>query len=186
MKLVGFSSATIPDVEADDGSGIEVSSLTGAFMMLPRDLWKKLGGFDESFFMYCEETDLCLRVKQAGRRVLITTQSSIVHLVGSGSAQSAKRMLALTRGGMHLSRKHHGTMHVLTEAALRWLYSVSRYVLGVVGVPLIGGQRAAQLRSRHAPIVCKPGQWFFGWNQSAIPTPTATPAPMTKTESKIV
>lgn len=174
LTLIGLGSMACPDIEADGGGGVDVHSLSGAFMMLPRGLWQKLGGFDESFFMYCEETDLCLRVRKAGYRVLITTHSSIVHLVGSGSAQSAKRMIALTRGGMHLTRKHHGGLHIYASGIIRWLYSVSRYALGVVGTPLIGGKRAAQLRSRHAPIVCKPGQWFGGWEED--------PAPMSKTE----
>lgn len=175
LKLFGMSSMVVPDVEADQGDGVEVASLTGAFMMLPRDLWEQLGGFDESFFMYCEETDLCYRVKQAGRRVLITTRSSIIHLVGSGSAQSAKRMVAMTRGGMHLSRKHNGSVHVLIDATLRWLYSATRLALGVLGKPVIGSERAAQLRSRHSPIVCKPGQWFGGWNEPPKPAPQPKP-----------
>ena len=165
LMLFGLGSLTLPNVEADDGGGVDVPSLSGAYMMLPHDLWHQLGGFDESFFMYCEETDLCLRVRKAGRRVLITTQSSIVHLVGSGSSQSPKRMVALTRGGMHLTRKHYGPIRVYTTAMIRWLYSASRYTLGVVAIPLIGGERAEQLRKRHAPIFCKPGQWLGGWEQ---------------------
>lgn len=166
LALIGMASKTRPDVEADRVGGVEVASLSGAFMMLPRDVWQELGGFDESFFMYCEETDLCWRIRKTGRKVLITPHCTIIHLVGSGSAQNPKRMLALTRGGMHLARKHHGPLYVHVNAALRWLHSASRYTLGVVGIPLIGRQRAAQLRSRHAPIICKPGQWFGGWNQS--------------------
>ncbi len=172
LLLVGLGSFASPDVLASHAKGLDVPSLSGAFMMLPRSLWEDLGGFDESFFMYCEETDLCYRVRQAGRRVLITTRSSIVHLVGSGSAQSPKRMIALTRGGMHMSRKHNGQIRVFVDAALRWVYSASRYGLGVFGMPLIGGERAAQLRSRHAPIVFKPGDWFGGWQQSPTTTPT--------------
>ncbi|MEO0477155.1 MAG: glycosyltransferase family 2 protein [Planctomycetota bacterium] len=174
MMLLGMGSKTKPDVEADHGSGVDVASLSGAFMMLRRELWEELGGFDESFFMYCEETDLCYRVRQAGRKVLITPRSSIVHLVGSGSAQSPKRMLALTRGGMHLVRKHNGPARVFIDGTLRWLYSASRYALGLIGAPLIGKDRAAELRQRHAPIVCHPGQWFRGWSQ--------TPTPSLKTE----
>lgn len=175
LMLIGLGLKTCPDVEADDGSGVDVPSLSGAFMMMPRDLWQRLGGFDESFFMYCEETDLCLRVRKAGRRVLITTRSSIVHLVGSGSSQSPKRMVALTRGGMHLARKHYGPVHVVASALIRWLYSASRYTLGVVGMPLMGAERAAQVRSRHAPIVFKPSRWFGGWNESPAPKPKTEP-----------
>jgi hypothetical protein len=171
LTLLGMSERTKPDVESDQETGVEVASLSGAFMMLPRTLWNELGGFDESFFMYCEETDLCCRVRQQGRGVRITPKSSIVHLVGSGSGQSPKRMLALTRGGMHLARKHHGTAYVFTIAVLRWLYSASRFVVGVIGAPLVGRERAAALRKRHADIVTKPGQWFGGWSNVVDATP---------------
>lgn len=168
LLLLGLGKLALPTVESDDGMGIDVPSLSGAFMMMPRELWEQLGGFDESFFMYCEETDLCYRVRAAGRRVLITSSASIVHLVGSGSAQSAKRMLALTRGGMHLSRKHFGTWHVMTEAVLRWLYSLSRYALSLLGQPVIGSACAKELRARHAPIIANPGAWLGGWTNRAV------------------
>lgn len=165
LMLVGLSKLACPDVSSADA--MDVASLSGAFMMMPRDLWHELGGFDESFFMYSEETDLCYRVRRTGRRVLITSRSSITHLVGSGSSQSPSRMLALTRGGMHLTRKHFGTIYVLIEASLRWLYSATRYLLGLFGAPLVGAERAAQLRARHLPIVQHPGSWFYGWAEAS-------------------
>lgn len=168
LLLLGLGKLALPRVESDDGMGIDVPSLSGAFMMMPRELWEQLDGFDESFFMYCEETDLCYRVRASGRRVLITPKASIVHLVGSGSAQSAKRMLALTRGGMHLSRKHFGALHVFAEAVIRWLYSFSRYVFGLVGQPVVGNARAKELRDRHLPIIAKPGAWLGGWTNKAV------------------
>lgn len=166
MQLIGLGSRVSPDVESNADQGTDVPSLSGAFMMVPRDLWQQLGGFDESFFMYCEETDLCFRIHQLGRGVLITPRASIVHLVGSGSSQSPKRMLALTRGRMHLTRKHFSSLHVAVEGMIRWLYSASRYVMGLLGRPLIGAARSAQLRARHAPILCCPRQWMRGWADS--------------------
>lgn len=164
LQLFGLRSVTCPTAVADDGQGVDVPSLSGAFMMISRSLWQQLEGFDESFFMYCEETDLCHRVRLSSHRVLITSRASVTHLVGSGSAQSPKRMLALTRGGVHLTRKHHGRIYVYADVAIRWLYSASRFGLGMVGAPLIGGERAAQLRSRHAPILLQPSKWTGGWS----------------------
>ena len=166
LMLCGLSSLACPDVTKADANGMDVPSLSGAFMMLPRDLWEQLGGFDESFFMYCEETDLCHRVHQQGKPVLITNESSIVHLVGSGSAFSAKRMLSMSRGAMHFARKHHSPLYVFATGLVRWVHNATRYALGLVGRPLIGAQRAARLRERHKQIVMQPGQWYGGWNES--------------------
>lgn len=43
-----------------------VEWVNGACMVLPRDVWETLGGFDERYFMYCEDVDLCLRLRLAG------------------------------------------------------------------------------------------------------------------------
>ncbi|MEM6506645.1 MAG: glycosyltransferase family 2 protein [Planctomycetota bacterium] len=170
LLTIGLGVFVKPSIEAARSEGTQVHSLSGAFMMMPKALWDKLGGFDESFFMYCEETDLCHRVQQSGRRVLITPRSSIVHLVGSGSSKSPKRMLALTRGAMHFTRKHHGPVYTFFDGIVRWLYSASRFTIGLAGAPLLGKERAAQLRQRHAPIVFQPTQWIGGWQTPEKPS----------------
>lgn len=55
-------------------------TVTGACLLLPRALFLELGGFDESYVMYYEDTDLCLRVWRAGRRVRYCASSVVVHL----------------------------------------------------------------------------------------------------------
>lgn len=164
LLLAGLAKYACPPVDSAS-KAMDVPSLSGAFMMLERSLWEQLGGFDESFFMYAEETDLCYRVRKTGRRVLITPEASIVHLVGSGAAHSPKRMLALTRGDMHLARKHFGPVRLAVFAMVRWLYSLTRYLLGVFAMPVIGSDRAAKLRQRHTPIICHPKQWLYGWSE---------------------
>lgn len=43
-----------------------VDWVNGACMVLPRQAWEAVGGFDEGYFMYCEDVDLCLRLRLAG------------------------------------------------------------------------------------------------------------------------
>ncbi|MCL4378499.1 MAG: glycosyltransferase family 2 protein, partial [Actinobacteria bacterium] len=50
----------------DHNSKMEVDWLTGAFMLLKKEIFFMVGGFDENYFMYSEDTDLCLKVKRAG------------------------------------------------------------------------------------------------------------------------
>ena len=65
----------------------EVGWQSGCCVMFRGDVLKSAGGFDEQFFYQCEEVDLCLRVRQAGYRILFTPTATITHLGG----QSVKK-----------------------------------------------------------------------------------------------
>lgn len=57
----------------------EVDCVSGSFMLLRRSLFEELGGFDEDFFMYGEDMDLCCRVKEKGLRVLYCADGYMLH-----------------------------------------------------------------------------------------------------------
>lgn len=52
-----------------EDSGARVEWVNGACMVIPRPLWEQLAGFDERYFMYCEDVDLSLRIRLAGKRL---------------------------------------------------------------------------------------------------------------------
>lgn len=60
----------------------EVDSISGANLFLRKNLIDKIGAFDEQFFMYFEETDLCYRIHKAGYKVMFLPESKIIHLEG--------------------------------------------------------------------------------------------------------
>ena len=70
----------------------DVGAVNGAFMMGPASLLRQLGGFDEDFFMYGDDLDLCIRVVKAGRRIVYDGSVSIVHLKGMSVAKDFERM----------------------------------------------------------------------------------------------
>jgi O-antigen biosynthesis protein len=53
--------------------------ISGAFFLVRKDIFTKLGGFDEDYFMYIEDVDFCFRAKQAGYKVYYNSDASIVH-----------------------------------------------------------------------------------------------------------
>jgi hypothetical protein len=65
-----------------------VASVIGAALMARRQLLDRLGGFDERFFFFLEETDLCLRARKTGFRVVFFPGSKLVHFQGKTVAQS--------------------------------------------------------------------------------------------------
>jgi GT2 family glycosyltransferase len=56
-----------------------VDWIHGAFLLISRDLFRRLGGFDERFFMYGEDMDLCARARAAGYRTAIVPEARAVH-----------------------------------------------------------------------------------------------------------
>lgn len=72
--------------DEDGGSGIapqavrDVQAVTGACLMTRRDLFLKLGGLDEvNFPVAFNDTDYCLRVREAGQKVIFTTRARLLH-----------------------------------------------------------------------------------------------------------
>lgn len=86
----------------------EVDALSGSFMMLRREVYKTIGGLDESYFMYGEDLDWCYRVKQAGWKVYYVPVTSIIHYKGESTKRSDIDELKVFYHAMRLFvRKHH-------------------------------------------------------------------------------
>ena len=145
-----------------------VETLLGAFMIVRRDAWQEVGGFDTSFFMYSEELDLCQRLIQRGWSVMMTPRAEIIHLVGGGDGQNPKRVFLMTKARMHYFRKYWNRFHVALGGFLLWFHAVVRVVLGTVCLPLIGRDRARRLQKAYSPIAFHPGTWWRGFeNENA-------------------
>jgi GT2 family glycosyltransferase len=84
----------------------EVPALTGGLMLIDAKLWRKLGGFDERFFLYGEDVDLCMRARQIGARPLFTDACTYIHRGGASSATVADRAVAILTGKATLYRRH--------------------------------------------------------------------------------
>jgi GT2 family glycosyltransferase len=76
-----------PGKEQDYGEPMEVESVIGAFFLVRREVWEKLEGMDERFFFFLEETDFCLRARQAGFATVHLPQVRVWH----GQGQTAKQ-----------------------------------------------------------------------------------------------
>lgn len=65
----------------------EVDQVMGAYMFIKKEVIEKIGGFDERFFNWFEEVDLCLRTKKAGFKIMYDPQTMVVHHGGKSFAQ---------------------------------------------------------------------------------------------------
>ncbi|MEI5991337.1 glycosyltransferase family 2 protein [Enterococcus crotali] len=63
---------------------------SGCFMVIDIDKFNQIGGFDERFFMYFEDNDLCLRFGKAGYKILYTPFETVIHLYEKGAHKNKK------------------------------------------------------------------------------------------------
>jgi N-acetylglucosaminyl-diphospho-decaprenol L-rhamnosyltransferase len=79
--------------------------ISGACMLGRRPALEAVGGFDESFFLYCEDMDLCARLVAAGRRVRYEPSATVQH-IGGHSAPRCGLLAVLADSRIRFARKH--------------------------------------------------------------------------------
>ena len=87
----------------------QVDWITGAAMLIRREVWLQVGGFDEGFFMYSEELDWCRRIKKNGWLIMYIPQATVIHHEGKSSEQvTAERHIYFQTSKIRYSRIYHG------------------------------------------------------------------------------
>jgi len=89
--------------------------VSGACLLTRRTLLDAIAGLDESFFLYCEDTDLCARVRDAGFDVRYEP-SATAHHAGGASAPRDQLLAVLARSRVAYARKHGGSVAAVLEA----------------------------------------------------------------------
>lgn len=92
-----------------------VDWLAGASMMMRRQVLEEIGLFDETFFLYFEETDLCLRAKRAGWHVDYVRDSEVTHIgsVSTGMKTWQRMPQYWFDSRQHYFRKNHGKTYAM-------------------------------------------------------------------------
>jgi len=80
----------------------------GAALLLRRTAFEAVGGFDESYFMYFEEVDLCLRLRALQSQIHFTPSATVLHVNGASTSQQRKEMLITHfRSSERFYRRHY-------------------------------------------------------------------------------
>ena len=81
--LNGYLQSWLPQDEI-----AEVKAVSGSCMFIRREVYEQIGGLDEQFFAYQEDSDYCMRARQAGWKVMYVPLSSIIHYAGEGGSKT--------------------------------------------------------------------------------------------------
>jgi GT2 family glycosyltransferase len=113
---------------------VGVEAVSGALMLLPRALFERIGGFDEGYFLHCEDLDLCRRVRDAGQRVLLAGDVRVLH--GKGGSSRHRPVFVSRhkhRGMWRWFRKFDPAARKPLVAAAVWLGIWAHFLLQVPG-----------------------------------------------------
>jgi len=132
---------------------VDVDHLLGACLLIRRETWLQVGGLDERFFLFLEETDWCYRARQAGWRIVYNPGVNITHLGEHSVNQNPERNLTqLYRSYIQFYRKHHAPSG-LRQGLLKAIIALAALVrIGMWQIRALrqSGPAAAQARAMRA------------------------------------
>ncbi len=133
---------------------VEVDAISGACMLVRKEVFDAVGGFDCGYFMYSEDLDLCLKVKRAGWKVCYVPSAHIVHHGGQSSSTRTESQFAAIMIRESLTRfmkMHRGATYAAAFRSLAGCTALFRLLLLLLASPIavIPSQRQL-LRSRFA------------------------------------
>jgi GT2 family glycosyltransferase len=137
----------------------EVDIITGCFLLIRREFWKELGGFDPSYVMYGEEADLCLRAQTKGARPMITPEAQIIHYAGASETVRSDKMVRLLRAKVLLIRRHFPRWQRPAGLMLFRLWPLSRYWAMCALRQRIAAQTWGEIWRRRP-------EWWHGWPET--------------------
>jgi O-antigen biosynthesis protein len=103
----------------DENKSYEVDAVSGAFMMMRKSVYDKIGGFDSQFFMYGEDLDLCYRTQKEGFKVFYFHETEIIHYKGESTKRSSIDETKVFYDAMHLFVRKHFSSSFLIETILQ-------------------------------------------------------------------
>ena len=113
---------------------LAVDQPVGAALAVKRSVLEEVGRWDEGFFMYFEEVDLCRRIKERGWEVLFLPQARIVHLGGRSTAQvRSKKQMMIFRSMFRYFDKHEGRVKA---QLFRWTFKGLYIVTMLLRLPV--------------------------------------------------
>ena len=137
----------------------EVDIVTGCFLLIRRELWNELSGFDTSFFMYGEDADLCLRARARGHRCVLDPEARLVHHGGRSEPVAADKTIRLMRAEAQLYRRHwSGPWTALVPSLLRTAVLVRLVLWSLAG--WLGGRESRAKVEKFREVWRRRPEWL--------------------------
>ncbi|HZX71430.1 MAG TPA: glycosyltransferase family 2 protein [Rhodanobacter sp.] len=132
--MLGRSGEKVQVEQEIPAEAIEVEAISGALMLMTREMFERLGGFDEKYFLHCEDLDLCRRVRDNGYQVLLAGDVRVAH--GKGGSSRHRPVFVSRhkhRGMWRWFRLHDPASRNPLIAALVWVGIWTHFLAQVPG-----------------------------------------------------
>jgi GT2 family glycosyltransferase len=147
----------------DRGDERDVDVVQGSFFLIRRDLWNRLGGFDLTFVMYGEESDLCRRARRTGAQPRMTPEATIVHYDGASSRRRADKEILVFTAKATMIRRDFPRWQRRPALFLLALWPWSRMVSGDLVARVTGRARFAEAAERWRAVWAARDRWRRGY-----------------------
>lgn len=131
----------------------EIECLSGANMMVRKDIVDQLKGFDSNIFMYTEDVDLCFRIKKIGWKIYYLGNESILHYAGSSSKKQKNKYFSTImqkESNLYFQRKHFGKIKEKQYLFAVFTGALVRIVTIIFLAPLLLSKKAKNKISFHS------------------------------------
>jgi GT2 family glycosyltransferase len=105
---------------------IVTDSLSGSCMMVRRSVFESIGGFDEDYFLFGEDIDLCWKIKHAGHEIWFVPSARVVHIKGASMHQAP----AMAK------REFYRSMRLFMDKRMKNEYSNVLFCMAKLGISL--------------------------------------------------
>ena len=122
---------------------MEVDSISGACMMVKREVFDEVGLFSEDYFMFAEDTDLCYKIKQAGYKNYYIPSATVYHF-GGGSTQKTQSnfsVVMMRESNLLLMKKNRGVIYSNVYRASSLISALCRIAILIILLPLYNIQQ---------------------------------------------
>jgi len=112
----------------DHNETSQVDWLSGCCLMIPKNVFQEVNGFDENYFLFNEDVDLCQMIHKMGKEIIYFPEAKVVHKISTSNRKtSAKVIIQRHLGMMYYFKKHH-SKNLLIRGIINFLIS-SRCIL---------------------------------------------------------
>jgi hypothetical protein len=114
-----------------------VDCLSGACIFARKSIIEELSGFDEKYFMYGEDVDLCYRIKKAGWKIYYLASEEIYHLEGQSSRKRTERNFAAIKqreSNLYFFSKHYGKLSSYIYRGIIFIGSTVRLIIMLISL----------------------------------------------------